>query len=229
MVRELIECLGKNVKSILLRGSWAWGSPRPDSDIDIGILVKKLDELSMLTLQEFSQKYPRIQIVALTLYEFHYLPLKVYYDFSVRGKVVYGEWPRRRFTQEEILSVLIDFLDEARFTARYLYLYRRPEPGTVLKRARYLINLCVCILCTKIHFETGQYPKNFDTLKSCLRTYLERRIINLHESYPDLDALTQNSGDKIWLIIHDFCKEVYMGLEGTGERDGHFANTQDVI
>jgi predicted nucleotidyltransferase len=41
LVRHLQSRLGKHLLSVILFGSWARGDPRPDSDIDIAVIVDK--------------------------------------------------------------------------------------------------------------------------------------------------------------------------------------------
>ena len=91
-VREnLIERLGDSLKCLLLYGSWAKGSARKDSDIDLLAIFENVDAEVRKTLSDLSWMDDReITIVTCTMEEFQKEKIPLYTAIKQEGKVIWG-------------------------------------------------------------------------------------------------------------------------------------------
>ena len=97
-IRELAEKIGRDFapEKVILFGSWAWGTPGPDSDVDL-LVVKETDDPRGLARQIDSALFPRRFPLDLLVYRPEHVRKRVTAgDFFVRdimekGKILYEQ------------------------------------------------------------------------------------------------------------------------------------------
>lgn len=100
VVQSLVACLkarGIQVNKLILYGSYAYGAPKPGSDLDIAVISKSFDKKGLLRRQELlgEAAYQLKEPVELIGYSYEELQrpssLTFLSEILSKGKVVYEE------------------------------------------------------------------------------------------------------------------------------------------
>jgi predicted nucleotidyltransferase len=92
---KLVERFGTRLKCLLLYGSWATGTAREDSDIDLLAVLKEQDPVAAKSNADLSWVDDReISLVACTEEEFRKEKVPLYTAVKLQGKIIWGEIDR---------------------------------------------------------------------------------------------------------------------------------------
>jgi len=94
IVNQLSENFRDNLKCVILYGSWAKGTARKDSDIDLLVIFEKLNTDIRKQLYEIKKEFDRdqnIEIVSTTLEDFKKEKIPLYTAIKREGKILLGK------------------------------------------------------------------------------------------------------------------------------------------
>ncbi|MBI1886427.1 MAG: nucleotidyltransferase domain-containing protein, partial [Chloroflexi bacterium] len=91
VVDRLVERLGDDLKAVLWHGSWARGEARPDSDHDLIIILKRVDDGVLLKLRDVFFGRASWSTLIQSEDELRHYPLAGRIQFTHGLRLLYGE------------------------------------------------------------------------------------------------------------------------------------------
>lgn len=122
----LIERLGDDLRSVLWQGSWARGEPRPWSDHDMIIVMKRLDDDLLLRLKSIFSGRKEWSTYVRTEAELRQHPSEGRPQFHFGLVPLYGDFDPPPLTREHIIDELRILALNISFEARYRLYHREP-------------------------------------------------------------------------------------------------------
>lgn len=161
--------LGDNLVCLLHHGSRAKGEALPESDYDVIIIVKKINEKILHTVRNLFDRHPHFSTYLLSLSDIKTLPrahlLEFMYAKPLYGKIRVG-LPTRAEAKQYISHSRRDWLDTLRHTLLF------PHPSDRKARLAYYLLKNVYIYLSYLAFcESGKLPP---TRKQTI-SYFEKR------------------------------------------------------
>jgi len=190
---NLIERFGTRLKCLLLYGSWATGTAREDSDIDLLAVLSEKDPAAGKSIADLSWVDDReISVVVCTEDEFRSEKIPLYTAVKKEGKIVWGDIDRA-FNPESPEIKYADFFRKSKdFESRKLEM-----AGELLKRD-YLSGIPeVCFVAAKHALQAALamrgegYSSKVTVLLPLVREHFGQEIAEKFKKLSDLHGRTE--------------------------------------
>jgi len=155
--KEAIATLGENLICLLHHGSRAKGEAHPESDYDIVIAVKTINEKTFNSIRNIVKPYPRLSIYLLSAQDLKTLP-RVYLLQLVHAKPLYGKINVEKPTQDEVKQFLSYIRHDELDTVRHYLLHPHPM-GKKVKYVYYGLKSAYIYLSCLVFSESGELPQ----------------------------------------------------------------------
>lgn len=194
----LIAALGDDLRALLWHGSFARGEAKPDSDHDLIITLKHIDENVLLKMRDVFRGRANWSTFVQSEEELRQFPPDGRSQFHFGLVPLYGDFQPPPWTRENILADLRSLARDIRFQCRYRLLHRGPEFAETeqdyrrfvhahsLRMLRYAVKLAVLALKAREVLHDRSYPKTRQDLRVRLTDPDEVAIVDLTDRWPDL-------------------------------------------
>ena len=196
---KLVEKFGTRLKCLLLYGSWATGTAREDSDIDLLAVLNEKDPAAGKTIADLSWVDNReISLVVCTEDEFRSEKIPLYTAVKREGKIVWGDIDRA-FNPEPTEVKYADFFRKSEeFESRKL------EMGKKLLEEDYLSGIPeVCFVAAKhalqaaLAMKAEGYSSKVAVLLPLVREHFGQEIAEKFKKLSDLHSRTEFSLESV--------------------------------
>ncbi len=126
-VDALIATLGDDLSAVLWHGSFARGEAQPDSDHDLIIILRRIDDEVLLRLQRVFRGRQNWSTFVQTEEELRQYPSDGRTQFHFGLIPLYGDFQPPPFTRDNLLADLRVLARDIRFQCRYRLLHKEPE------------------------------------------------------------------------------------------------------
>jgi len=187
---EAIATLGENLICLMHHGSRAKGEAHPESDYDIVIAVKTINEATFDSIRNIVKPYPRLSTYLMSAQELRMLP-RVHLLQLVHGRPLYGKINVEKPTQDEVKQFMGHIRHDELDRVRHYLLH----PHSMEKKTKYVyygLKSAYLYLSYLVFSESGELPKtrkkiiaHFRKLKTCKEGVRLLRILdrwNVHEA-----------------------------------------------
>lgn len=154
--KEAIVTLGENLVCLLHHGSRAKGEASPESDYDIIIIVKKIDEETLGTIRNVIKSFPRLSTYLLSVDELKTLPRAHLLEF-VYAKPLYGKISVERPTSDEVRQYVSHIRRDELHMVRHYLLHPHPLKKKA-KHVYYGLKSAYIYLSFLAFSESGELP-----------------------------------------------------------------------
>jgi len=170
--KEAIATLGENLVCLLHHGSRAKGEAHLESDYDVVIAVKTINETTFNSILNIVKPYPRLSIYLLSAQELETLP-RAHLLQLVHAKPLYGKINVKKPTQDEVKQFMSHIRHDELDMVRHYLLHPHPMEKKV-KYVYYGLKSAYLYLSYLVFSESGQLPKtrkqtiaHFKKAKTC--------------------------------------------------------------
>ena len=194
----LIAALGEDLRALLWHGSFARGEPTVDSDHDLIIILKRIDDGALLRLQEVFRGRPNWSTFVQSEAELHQFPADGRFQFHFGFQKLYGDFEPPPWTRENILAELRALARSIRFECRYRLLHKQPDSAAAegrfaafqgYRNARmlgYAAKWAVLALKARELLEGRPYPATRAALRTRISDPDELAILEIVERWAEL-------------------------------------------
>jgi predicted nucleotidyltransferase len=193
---HLVESLGDDLGAILWQGSFARGEAKPDSDHDLIIVLKQIDDDALLRLRNVFQGRENWSTFVQSEEELRLFPADGRFQFHFGLQLLHGDFEPPPWTRENIIADLRALARNIRFECRYRLLHAEPEFSEMdehyrgFLRARnarmlyYAAKLAVLALKSRAVLQGGAYPATHRELRAALAEAEDIAVLDLIENWP---------------------------------------------
>lgn len=199
-VREVADrlnvALGDDLGALLWHGSYARGEAKADSDHDLIIVLKRIDDGVLLRMREVFQGRANWSTLVLTEQELRQYPVAGRLQFTYGAKLLYGDFDPPEMTRERVIDEIRGLARDIRFECRYRLLHKEQarapadERMAVFQQGRnwrmlgYAAKWAVLALKARELLAGRPYPLTRDELRARLGDPKEIAIVDLVENWP---------------------------------------------
>lgn len=179
----VVEELGPTVESVVLAGSHARGDARPDSDVDIWIILSRLDREILEKVGRIVARMkdgPEINPQCVTICELStpgfrkgFSPIQLHLD----GVVLHGRVALPPPTREEIQQVRDELAAFVLMSVRHYITVQEPEEALRRKLDKWLLKPLAWAIRYDVLLRTGRYVKPLSQLAGIVTDAESRRLI----------------------------------------------------
>ncbi len=196
VVDALIAALGDDLAALLWHGSFARGEARPDSDHDLVIILKRIDDTLLRRLQDVFRGRASWSTFVQSEEELRQYPLHGRLQFSYGARLLYGSFEPPSVSREHILDEIRSLARDIRFECRYRLLHREPEYAEMEEHLRdfqrtrnlrmlfYAAKLAVLALKARERLHGRPYPSTRADLRDRLTDAEDIAVVDLVENWP---------------------------------------------
>ena len=196
VVDALIAALGDDLAALLWHGSFARGEAKPDSDHDLVIILKRIDDDVLRRMQKVFRGRANWSTFVQSQEEMRQYPLHGRLQFAEGIHLLYGAFEPPPVAREHVLDEIRSLARNIRFECRYRILHREPEYADMDERMRgflrarnlrmlhYAAKLAVLALKARELLHGRPYPATRAQLRERLRDPEDVAIVDLVEGWP---------------------------------------------
>ena len=212
-VRRMKKDYKNNLVFIIHHGSWATGEPKPKSDVDFLVGLKKITRKDLVKLRKIlkEKEFQNATVLFFSLLDMeHYIPYGRH-QFHYGIKLLYGKCPLLKPTKDQEISEIKKHADEIGFWGRYLFTHQHPRDRMV--RSIYW-RLKEVIICLKVYvsLKTGKYPLTRKELKNGLNDSKDRELVRILESWEKQKPELMKNPDPVLLKLAFFSQRILKKL-----------------
>lgn len=225
---RLIESLGADLAALLWHGSFARGEAKPDSDHDMIIVLKRIDDDILLRMREVFRGHANWSTFVQSEEELRQWPPNGRSQFHFGLRVLYGEIEPPPWTRENVLADLRALARDIRFECRYRLLHKGPEsvPGNTpfadfqrhrnLRMLGYAAKWAVLAMKAREALEGRPYPVTQAELRERLADPDDLAVLDMIDAWPRPRESYQGDLADIALKLDAFARRLvsYLGTAG---------------
>ena len=221
---ELIAALGEDLRALLWHGSFARGEATPESDHDLIIVLKRIDDDLLLRLQQAFRGRQNWSTFVQSEEELRQLPDDGRLQFHFGFQKLHGDFEPPPWTRENILAELRALARGIRFECRYRLLHKQPDNAPADQRiaaiqgyrnARmlgYAAKWAVLALKARELLEGRDYPATRAELRARLSDPDELSVLETVERWPELRPRYETDITPLALRLDAFARRLVASL-----------------
>jgi hypothetical protein len=220
---SLVTTLGQDLQALLWHGSWARGEQTTESDHDLIVVVKRLDDDILMRLRALFAGRSRWSIYLKTAEELRQYPLTGRLQFHHGFKTLYGTVEPPRLLQEGLLEDLrrlaVDIQHECRY--RLIHGSRKIDSGLAaefvrLRNARwmyYQAKLAVLAMKAREVYAGRSYPATRAELRDRLSDANEVWVLDVVDRWPEWRGRVEEDSAPLALRVDAFARKLVHELD----------------
>jgi hypothetical protein len=221
----LVATLGDDLRALLWHGSFARGEANPNSDHDLIIILRRIDDDLLLRMQEVFRGRPNWSTFVQSEAELLQFPDDGRLQFHFGFQKLYGDFEPPPWTRENILAELRAFARSIRFECRYRLLHKQPEGSSTegrfaafqgYRNARmlgYAAKWAVLALRARELLEGRPYPVTRAELRARLSDPNELAVLEIVERWQELRPRYEEEIGPLALQLDAFARRLVAWLE----------------
>lgn len=194
----IVAALGDDLRALLWHGSFARGEAKPDSDHDLIIILKRIDDGVLLRLHEIFRGRANWSTFLQSEEELRQYPPDGRFQFHFGLVPLYGDFQPPPWTRQNILADLRALARNIRFECRFRLLHRQPDDTPREKRFAdferyrnlrmlwYAAKMAVMALKSREALHGRSYPETRAELRARLTDTEELAIVDLVDRWTEL-------------------------------------------
>jgi len=228
VAERLIDELGDELTALLWHGSYARGEARPDSDHDLIIVLKRIDDGVLLRAREVFSGRENWSTFVQSEEELRQYPADGRLQFHFGIVPLYGDFDPPPFSRELMINDLRVLARDIRFECRYRLLHKQPENAPAEQRiaaiqgyrnARmlgYAAKWAVLALKARELLHGRDYPVTRAELRARLSDTDELAILETVERWPELRPRYEADITPLALQLDAFARRLVAELPEDG-------------
>lgn len=195
---ELINSLGEDLRALLWHGSYARGEAKPDSDHDLIIILKRIDDDVLLRMRQVFRGRKNWSTFVQSEQELRQYPPDGRFQFHFGLVPLYGDFQPPSWTRENILADVRALARNIRFECRYRLLHNQPDDAPReerfadferyrnLRMLWYAAKMAVMALKSREVLRDQPYPETLHDLRGRLTDRGELAIVDLADRWTEV-------------------------------------------
>lgn len=215
-VDELAARFDTNLRAVLWHGSSARGEAQAESDEDLILLFRTVDESVLLGLRSTFLEAARKgwSTYVLSDSEFRQMPASRRLYFGQGFRVLHGEFEPMRLSQADILAYLRERAREVLYQCRDRLINKERPLPTMRRMAKY----AVFLMKARYLYEHGHYPLTRAELLSLVDDPDERQIIEWVERWAEVRPRFEDDAVPLILRLDAFARGLLESLPDQEDR-----------
>ncbi len=222
---ELIAALGDDLAALLWHGSYARGEAKPDSDHDLIIILRRLDDAILRRMEAIFHGRQNWSTFVQTEEDLRQYPQDGRLQFHFGLVPLFGDFEPPPFTRENVLADLRTLARDIRFQCRYRLLHKEPDYAKMdehlagfsrarnARMLRYAAKWAVLALKTRELLYDRSYPVTRDDLRHRLTEPDELAIVDTVENWAGLRPGYEQDITPLALMLDAFARKLVAWLE----------------
>jgi hypothetical protein len=220
----LISTLGDDLRALLWHGSFARGEAGPESDHDLIIILRRVDDDVLMRLRDVFHGRGSWSTFVQSEAELHQFPADGRFQFHFGFQKLYGDFEPPPWTRENLLAELRALARGIRFECRYRLLHKQPDnapaegPFAAFQGYRntrmlgYAAKWAVLALKARELLHGHGYPETREELRARLSDPDELAIVDLIERWPELRHRYEEEIAPLALQLDAFARRLVASL-----------------
>ncbi|MDO8613825.1 MAG: nucleotidyltransferase domain-containing protein [Dehalococcoidia bacterium] len=220
----IISTLGEDLRALLWHGSFARGEPGPESDHDLIIILRRIDDDVLLRLRDVFRGRGNWSTFVQSEDELQQFPDAGRLQFHFGLVPLYGEFEPPPWTRENVLADLRRLASDISFQCRYRLLHKQPDNTPAegqfaafqrFRNARmlwYAAKMAVLALKARELLLGRDYPETRADLRARLTDPDELAIVDLIERWPELRPRYEEEITPLALQLDAFARRLVESL-----------------
>lgn len=222
---QLIASLGDDLRAAFWHGSYARGEPKPWSDHDMIIVLKRLDDDLLLRLKAIFSGRKEWSTYVRTEAELRQHPSEGRPQFHFGLVPLYGDFERPPLTRDHIIDELRILALNISFESRYRLYHREPLyeqmdehwadflTQRTARMLRYSAKLAILAMKARELLAGRAYPVSSADLRSRITDADETWIIDTVEHWDEMQPQFEADPDPLALRLDAFARNLVSWLE----------------
>ena len=218
VAEALIAALGDNLAALAWQGSWARGEANAESDHDLFLVLRRLDEGLIGEISRAFGRRNHWSVYIKTQEELQQYPAHGRQQFYHGMSLLHGDFEQPPVTRENVLADLRHFAVEIGHDARYRLVHDRDPERSSEDHARhgrilyYRAKEALLAMKSRELLEGRQYPVTRAELRHRITDPDELAIIDLVERWPEVRADTERDFAPLGLLLDRFVRKLVSEL-----------------
>ena len=225
VVSELIASLGDDLTAVYWHGSEARAEAKPDSDHDLIIVTKRLDDDLLLRMQGVFLGRENWSTFVQTEEELRQFPSTGRLQFHFGLIPLYGRIEAPPFSRNDLSPDLRQLALDIRFESRYRLFHREPDYGEMevhyrsflrarnARMLRYAAKLAVLALKARELLRGASYPETREQLRKRLTDEDELAIVDVIDLWEELRPKFEENATALALQLDAFARKLVHELQ----------------
>ena len=221
----LISTLGEDLRALLWHGSFARGEPGPESDHDLIIILRRVDDDALLRLRDVFRGRGNWSTFVQSEGELQQYPDAGRLQFHFGLVPLYGDFEPPPWTHKNVLADLRRLASDISFQCRYRLLHKQPDNTPAegqfaafqgFRNARmlwYAAKMAVLALKARELLSGRGYPETRADLRARLSDPDELAIVDLVERWPELRPQYELDITPLALQLDAFARRLVIQLD----------------
>jgi len=230
-VREVVEALilslGDDLTAVYWHGSEARAEAKPDSDHDLIIVMKRLDDDLLLRMQAVFRGHENWSTFVQTEEELRQYPSTGRLQFRFGLVPLYGRIVAPPFSRDDLIEDLRQLALDIRFECRYRLFHREPDYPEMeahyrnflgarnARMLRYAAKLAVLALKARELLRGASYPETREQLRKRLTDEDELAIVDVIDLWEELRPRFEEDATPLALQLDAFARMLVHELEAS--------------
>ena len=224
----LVAALGDDLRALLCQGSFARGEAGPESDHDLIIILRRIDDGVLHRLRDVFRRRRNWSTFVQSEEELRQYPDAGRLQFHYGTQLLYGDFEPAAVSREQVLDELRHLARDIRFECRYRLLHKQPENAPAEQRiaaiqgyrnARmlgYAAKWAVLALKARELLHGRDYPVTRAELRARLSDTDELAILETVERWPELRPRYEADITPLALQLDAFARRLVAELPEDG-------------
>jgi hypothetical protein len=220
----IISTLGEDLRALLWHGSFARGEPGPESDHDLIIILKRIDDGVLLRMQDVFRGRQNWSTFVQSEAELRQFPDAGRLQFHFGLVPLYGDFEPPPWTRENVLADLRRLASDISFQCRYRLLHKQPANTPAegqfaafqgYRNARmlwYAAKMAVLALKARQLLSGRGYPATRADLRARLSDPDELAVLEIVERWPELRPRYEEEIGPLALQLDAFARRLVESL-----------------
>ena len=221
----LISTLGEDLRALLWHGSFARGEPGPESDHDLIIILRRVDDDVLLRLRDVFRGRGNWSTFIQSEDELQQFPDAGRLQFHFGLVPLYGEFEPPPWTRENVLADLRRLASDISFQCRYRLLHKQlgnahaETPFATFQAYRnarmlgYAAKWAVLALKARELLSGRPYPATREELRAHLSDTDELAVLDIVERWPELRPRYETDITPLALQLDAFARRLAAAIE----------------
>ena len=221
---SIISTLGEDLRALLWHGSFARGEPGPESDHDLIIILRRIDDDILLRLRDVFRGRGNWSTFVQSEEELQQFPDAGRLQFHFGLVPLYGEFEPPPWTRENVLADLRRLASDISFQCRYRLLHKQPDNAPTegqfaafqgYRNAHmlwYAAKMAVLALKARELLSGRGYPLTRADLRARLSDPDELAVLEIVERWPELRPRYEEEIGPLALQLDAFARRLVESL-----------------